>query len=257
MIDQLATIFTYTDATQKAQAVLKLGAQYGNIPIGARSASWPSRPGRPNQPELCDPRQMPHRTTKGLQGRIALLHALAHIELNAIDLALDIIGRFYNQDMDQCFIDDWMSVATDEAKHFLMINKRLTELDSYYGALPAHDGLWQAACDTSHDLLARLAIIPLVLEARGLDVTPAMIAKLEQNGDTVSANLLTVIYEDEKAHVAFGMKWFNFYCNKQQLTPETHYHQLVKAHFKAGLAPPFNHLARQEAGMPRFFYQQD
>ncbi len=257
MIDQLATIFTCSDATQKAHAVLKLGAQYGNIPILTGTATWPSRPGRPNQPELCEPRKMPRRTTKGLTGRIALLHALAHIELNAIDLALDIIGRFYNQDMDRGFVDDWMSVATDEAKHFLMINKRLTELNSFYGALPAHDGLWQAAYDTSHDLLARLAIIPLVLEARGLDVTPKMATKLEQNGDTVSANLLTVIYEDEKAHVAFGMKWFNFYCNKQQLTPETHYHQLVKTHFKAGLAPPFNHIARQEAGMPMFFYQPD
>lgn len=232
-----------------------LGAGWHEPPWSNQDVSWPERPGRPSRPQLCDPRDMPRRNAAALEGRIALLHALAHIELNAIDLAIDIIGRFYDENMPQSFAKDWMSVAMDEAKHFLMLNKRLKELDSHYGALNAHDGLWQSAVNTSHDITARLAIVPLVLEARGLDVTPDIISKLEDSGDTTSSNLLSIIYEDEKEHVRLGMKWFTYFCDKQGISTERKYQALIKAHFKKGLKAPFNDHARQQAGMPVAFYR--
>jgi uncharacterized ferritin-like protein (DUF455 family) len=165
----------------------------------------PARPARPEQPPLKAPREVPRRRiSAGPRGRIALLHALAHIELNAIDLAWDLIARFAGPELPRGFADDWVKVAEEEARHFGLLSRRLRELGARYGDLPAHDGLWQAAEATAHDLLARLAVVPLVLEARGLDVTPAMIAKLEAAGDGASAGILETIYRDEIGHVAIG-----------------------------------------------------
>ena len=135
----------------------------------------PGRPGRPGTPELVSPKKLKRRSVHTEEGRIVLIHALAHIELNAIDLALDIVARFAREKMPQSFFDGWMTVALEEAKHFGLLSRRLGELGSHYGALPAHDGLWQAVEETAHDLSARLAVVPLILEARGLDVTPSMI----------------------------------------------------------------------------------
>ena len=160
--------------------------------------TWPDRPKRPEKPELLEPREMPRRKISGTNGRKAQLHALAHIELNAIDLAFDLVGRFVDAPLPDGFIDDWIKVGADEARHFLMLADRLADFDMAYGDLPAHDGLWQAAFDTRHDLLARLAVVPLVLEARGLDVTPTMMQKFESADDKQSALMLKVIYEDEK-----------------------------------------------------------
>src|SRR5690606_30985264 len=142
----------------------------------------------------------------------ALLHALAHIELNAVDLSWDAVARFPEAGFPRGYVDDWVRVADEESKHFLLLADRLEQLGSRYGALPAHDGLWQAAAATMDDPLARHAVVPLVLEARGLDVTPAMIARLRDVGDDASADILQVIFDDEIGHVAVGKRWFDHLC---------------------------------------------
>lgn len=178
----------------------------------SKDGDMPERPGRPPNPTLLAPRDMPKRSLTGKAGRLALIHSLAHIELNAVDLTWDLIGRFAYVRLPRSYYDDWVRVGLEEAKHFAMLQDRLSRLDATYGDLPAHDGLWQAAQDTGHDLAARLAIIPLVLEARGLDITPPMIEKARQIGDEDTAKCLDIIYRDEKNHVAFGAKWFRFYA---------------------------------------------
>jgi uncharacterized ferritin-like protein (DUF455 family) len=215
----------------------------------------PDRPGRPERPRLLPPRDMPKRTTGGAKGRIALLHALAHIELNAVDMTWDLIGRFVHAPVPQSFFDDWVQVGLEEAKHFELLAKRLVALGAAYGDHPAHDGLWQAAQATKDSLLARVAIVPLVLEARGLDVTPAMQANLAAAGDTASADILAIIYRDEKRHVAFGAKWFRFLCAREQRAPEPTFHALVRANFRGPVKPPFNDKARSEAGLTPGFYK--
>lgn len=215
----------------------------------------PDRPGRPKKPELLPPRDMPRRSIRGASGRVSMIHALAHIELNAIDLAWDIVGRFCHLNMPRSFFDDWVRVGVEEAGHFILLENRLNALGSHYGALPAHDGLWQAAQETGHDLLARLALVPLVLEARGLDVTPSLIEKAKEAGDADTAGALQVIYSDEKFHVASGMKWFRFLCDRQNLAPEPVFHRLVRRHFKGPLKPPFNDRARAQACLTPGFYK--
>ena len=188
----LAGALSITDPVEKAgqTRLLVAGWRDGSI-AGLGTTPPPDRPGRPARPELKPPREVPRRRIgPSAGGRIALLHAIAHIELNAIDLALDMACRYADTDLPRAFFDDWLGVADDEARHFLMLNDRLAKLDATYGDLPAHDGLWQAAQETAHDLLARLAIAPLVLEARGLDVTPAMIDRLRAVGDDESADAL-------------------------------------------------------------------
>jgi uncharacterized ferritin-like protein (DUF455 family) len=198
---------------------------------------------------------MPKRRAGGSPaGRIALLHALAHIELNAIDLAWDIVARFADGDAPRAFCDDWVAVAAEEAEHHALLAARLAAFGAGYGDLPAHDGLWQAAEATAHDLLARLAIVPLVLEARGLDVTPAMIERLDRFGDGESAAVLRRIYADEIGHVAIGMRWFAALCAQRGLAAETTYHRLVRRYFKGTLKPPFNDPGRTEAGLTAAFY---
>ena len=153
------------------------------------------------------------------------------------------------------FFDGWMRVAFEEAKHFRMVRDRLRQLGADYGDLPAHDGLWQAAHDTRNDLTARLAVVPLILEARGLDVTPALQAKMREAGDLESAAVLDVIYEDEKGHVAVGAKWFRFLCARQKKDPAAAFQALVRANFRGPLKAPFNDIARAEAGLTPSFYR--
>lgn len=215
----------------------------------------PTRPGRPRKPDLVAPNKVPRRSVESERGRIAMIHALAHIELNAIDLALDIVARFADQDVPRSFFDGWMGVADDEARHFGLLQERLARFGSHYGALPAHDGLWEAATDTAGDLHARLAIVPLVLEARGLDVTPSLLAKLYAVGDDETAAILSVIYEDEKTHVAVGAKWFRFLCARQRRDPAAAFQTLVRRHFRGDMKPPFNDLARSAAGLTPGFYR--
>ncbi|WP_181703688.1 ferritin-like domain-containing protein [Chthonobacter albigriseus] len=223
---------------------------------GRTAAAMPPRPGRPDKPVLLAPRDMPRRARGGDgAGKIALVHSLAHIELNAVDLTWDLVGRFIDEDMPRSFFDDWVQVGLEEAKHFSMLDRRLKELGAAYGDLPAHDGLWQAAESTGHDLTARLAVIPLVLEARGLDVTPSMSDKLRAAGDEATAGIIDVIYRDEKRHVAFGAKWFRFRCDRERRAPEPAFHALVRTYFRGPLKPPFNDRARSEAGLTPGFYK--
>jgi uncharacterized ferritin-like protein (DUF455 family) len=199
---------------------------------------------------------MPRRRNFGsAASRIALLHALAHIELNAIDLAWDIVARFAASGMPAAFFDDWVRVAAEEARHFQLLSARLADLGAAYGDLPAHDGLWEAAAATAGDLLARLAVVPLVLEARGLDVTPPMIARLDRVRDRHSAAILQLIYEQEIGHVAIGRRWFDCLCGAEGLDPAEAFRDRVSRFFRGELKPPFNRDARDAAGFPAAYYE--
>ena len=219
----------------------------------------PAFPARPDRPQIRDAKDMPKRRASGDAGRAALLHAIAHIELNAIDLAFDMIARFLPQ-IEKMHLNgtqfalDWGQVGIEEANHFSLICDRLADFDMVYGDLPAHDGLWDAASNTTQSLGARLVVAPLILEARGLDVTPAMIEKLEKAGDLASAGTLKVIYEEEIGHVATGARWFHNFCISENLDPEPTFHALQREFFPAGPKPPFNFGARKAAGLPEAYY---
>ena len=229
----------------------------GRLSLGHQSAAaaMPDRPGRPPRPQLLPPRDMPKRSTGGIKGRIAMLHALAHIELNAIDMTWDLVGRFARAPVPHAFFDDWVQVGFEEARHFALLTRHLATFNAAYGDHPAHDGLWQAAQATKDSLIARVAIVPLVLEARGLDVSPSLIESLLAAGDRASADIITVIYNDEKRHVAYGAKWFRFLCEREGLAPEPTFHHLVRTHFRGPIKPPFNDKARSEAGLAPGFYK--
>jgi uncharacterized ferritin-like protein (DUF455 family) len=237
-----------------AQAMTRDWHEGAIVALGRSGA--PDRPARPVRPELRRPGDMPKRRASGSIGnRVALLHALAHIELNAIDLACDMLARFATRDLPRDFCEDWLTVADEEAKHFALLAARLKALGAAYGDLPAHDGLWEAAGTTAHDLLARLAIVPLVLEARGLDVTPSMIASLERAGDQASAAVLRIIYEEEIGHVAIGWRWFRHVAAARGCDPEREWPALVRRHFRGRLKPPFNEAARAAAGLSAPLYR--
>lgn len=214
----------------------------------------PDRPAWPDRPELRAPRDMPKRGKGGSErGRLALWHALAHIEFVAIDLALDIVGRF-GAEMERDFTDDFLSVAADEAMHFALLDRKLRSLGSHYGALPAHAGLWQAAEATADDVMARLAIVPMVLEARGLDVTPATRDRVADQGDSHGAKILQRILDDEIRHVRFGTKHFVRLAQTLGYTPQNRWQELVESRFRGALKAPFNDSARLAAGLSRDFY---
>jgi uncharacterized ferritin-like protein (DUF455 family) len=219
-------------------------------------AVMPDQPAWPAAPELLPPGQMPKRRKAGSErGRIALWHSLAHIEFVAIDLALDMAGRFGAQ-MGREFVDDFLAVAADEAMHFALLARKLEKLGSHYGALPAHAGLWEAAHATRNDVAARLAVVPMVLEARGLDVTPATLERVAAAGDAGGAKILARILDDEIRHVAFGTKHFLRCAEMAQSEPESLWQSLVKRHFRGAIKPPFNDSARLAAGLSRGFYAE-
>ena len=215
----------------------------------------PERPASPGRPELLPPGRMPKRGRGGSErGRIAMLHALAHIEYVAIDLAFDMAGRF-GDGLPPEFVGDWFAVGADEAMHFALLDRRLRSLGSGYGALPAHAGLWEAAEATASDLLARLAVVPMALEARGLDVTPATVVRFEAAGDHRSAAILGRIYRDEVRHVAAGTKWFRSLCESSAIELASRWRELISEHLRGVVRPPFNNSARDEAGLSREFYE--
>jgi uncharacterized ferritin-like protein (DUF455 family) len=203
-------------------------------------------PGRPLRPTLVSPRELHHRSLANVQGRAILIHAIAHIEFNAINLALDAMIRFANTPDE--FVRDWASVASEEALHFSLLREHLRTLGYDYGDFPAHDGLWEMAEKTKHDLLARLALVPRTLEARGLDVSPAMRDKLKQAGDMRGAEILDVILRDEIGHVAIGNKWFRFYCEERSLNPVEVFERLSSEFDAPTPRAPFNVEARLQAG---------
>lgn len=206
-------------------------------------------PGRPPRPLLVEPSRVPRRRLGSAHGRAALVHAIAHIEFNAINLALDAAYRF--RGMPVSFYHDWLSVAADEVRHFILLEKRLLELGSRYGELPAHNGLWEMAVKTADSCLVRMALVPRVLEARGLDVTPAMIERLKAVGDDETVAALDVILAEEVRHVAVGTEWFRFCCEREGREPLPTFLGLLKRHYPSAPKGPYNLDARYEAGFTR------
>lgn len=253
------TVLTTQDGREKtrvsrAAAKLWFESAKAGSPLEIGSSKPPELPSRPDKPELLAPNKMPRRRTGSEKGRIALLHAIAHIELNAVDLHWDIIPRFAHIKMPRGYFDDWVKAADEESKHFNLLCDRLETMGSYYGALPAHAGMWRAATDTAEDFIGRLAIVPMVLEARGLDVTPGMIDLFKRVEDSETVAALEVIYAEEVGHVAYGSKWFHFLCGRHEYDPKECFHGLVEKYFAGGLKPPFNDEKRAEAGIPPDFY---
>ncbi|MBD2843064.1 ferritin-like domain-containing protein [Erythrobacter rubeus] len=219
-------------------------------------AAMPDQPAWPERPELLPPNRMPKRGKFGSErARIALWHSLAHIEFVAIDLALDMAGRF-GEAMGREFVSDFLHVAADEAMHFALLARKLESLGSHYGALPAHGGLWEAAHSTRHDVAARLAVVPMVLEARGLDVTPVTLERVTAAGDDHGAKILSRILDDEIRHVGFGTKYFLKCAENAQKPADSMWKALVQEHFRGALKPPFNDSARLAAGLSREFYEE-
>lgn len=217
-------------------------------------AAMPDSPARTGRPVLLPPSRMPKRGRAGSRrARIGLLHAIAHIEYGAIDLAFDLVGRF-GAHFPRAFADAWLRVGAEEALHFALIERRLRAHGAAYGDLPAHDGLWESARRTADDPLARLAVVPMLLEARGLDVTPAMAARFRIAGDEASARVLDRILRDEIRHVAAGVRWFESLCARRGIVPEIQWPILVARNFGGVLKPPFNHSARESAGLTKDFY---
>ncbi len=217
---------------------------------GLASSSQPLTPvdeaGRPDKPVLQDARAMPRRQLSGPENHAALIHALAHIEFNAINLALDAVQRFPGFPPD--YYGDWLRVAAEEAHHFRLLRDHLRGLGRDYGAFPAHAGLWEMARRTAHDALARMALVPRLMEARGLDVTPDIQRKLTGFGDRAGAAILDVILRDEIGHVAIGDRWFRFLCAERGLEPEATYRELLAAPGVPRPRRPFNEAARLAAG---------
>jgi uncharacterized ferritin-like protein (DUF455 family) len=244
------------DPVQKATASIELYAAWCELSKEelARLSSAPSSsvvrvldaPGRPDQPELVDARLLPRRGMGSLAGRIGLIHSLAHIEFNAINLAIDAVYRF--RGMPANYYEDWLKVASDEGEHFMLLHDRLLSLDTHYGALSAHDGLWDMARRTDHDILVRMALVPRILEARGLDVAPPMIVKLEQLGDEKTAAILQRIYTDEITHVEVGNRWFRHICEERKLDGTQVFRDLLQGENSAYLRSPYNREARLLAG---------
>ncbi len=241
-------------AISRAHAARWQRARVAGKAIKLGTARPPDMPARPEKPALLNPRDVPHRKPGTAEGRIAMLHAIAHIELNAVDLHWDIIARFPGTDFPLGFYDDWVKAADEESKHFGLLSDCLQAHGSHYGALPAHAGMWQAATDTAQDIMGRLAVVPMVLEARGLDVTPGMISLFKQAKDKNVVDALEVIYAEEVAHVAYGSKWFHFLCGRENRDPKEAFHTLVQRYFHAKLRPPFNEEKRAEAGIAPDFY---
>jgi len=250
-----ALLLTDPFAKVRATRALVRGWRRGDLAF-AFDAEMPDRPGRPDRPELLPPNRMPKRGRgQSERGRIALWHALAHIEFVAIDLALDMAGRF-GAAMGREFVSDFLAVAADEAMHFVLIARHLRELGAAYGDLPAHDGLWESADATRHDVAARLAVVPMVLEARGLDVTPATIARLSAAGDVIGTRILQRILDDEIRHVRFGSKHFAACAEARGDSAEILWKSLISSHFRGLVKPPFNDSARAAAGLSRQMYAE-
>jgi len=236
------------DPGSKAAATRELFAQFDAQAIGADvSLGEPANlPGRPARPALVPPKQVPTRTPYTLEGRAALLHAIAHIEFNAINLALDAAWRFAG--MPPAFYRDWLRVASEEALHFMLLREHLQSLGCDYGDFHAHDGLWMMTQRTAHDIVARMALVPRTLEARGLDATPPLQAKFRKAGDERAVEILEVILRDEVGHVAIGNHWYRWLCERDGLDPLALYDELVTRYGAPRLRPPFNSEARRAAG---------
>ena len=239
-----------TNAVTKANAVRQLASHWltGDILLDVNQSISEQLPvpGRPERPQVMAPRLLKHRAMNTLEGRVALIHALAHIEFNAINLALDVIWRF--AEMPAQFYADWLKVADEEACHFSLLNAHLQTLGFDYGYFDAHNSLWEMAERTKDSVLARIALVPRTMEARGLDASPQLRAKLAQVGDVPATEILDIILRDEIGHVAIGNHWFNWLCEQSDLEPVSTYRQLAEQYSAPKLRPPFNMEARRQAG---------
>ena len=249
LFESSASCLALADPQQKCSAVLALAdaVEQGAFQWDPAVPVEPiAAPGRPPKPELVEPSRVPRRRLGSDEGRAALVHAIAHIEFNAINLALDAVYRF--RDMPAQYYADWISVARDEARHFLLLQARLAQLGRNYGDFPAHNGLWEMAEKTADSCLVRMALVPRVLEARGLDVTPGMIDRLRSVGDQDTIAALDVILAEEVRHVAIGTHWFNFCCERENKPPAETFLELLESRFTGSIRGPFNMEARAEAG---------
>ena len=203
-------------------------------------------PGRPDKPELVSPRDLNRRKVTSPIGHAALIHSICHIEFNAINLAWDAVYRF--QDMPDQYYDDWVKVAQEESYHFELLREHLVSLGYAYGDFDAHNGLWESALVTAHDVMTRMALVPRVLEARGLDVTPGIVKKLEGINDKRAVEILAIIHRDEIGHVEIGTRWFRHLCNERKLNSEEVFKDLINKYMKGILRGPFDHDVRKKAG---------
>ncbi|WP_455220703.1 ferritin-like domain-containing protein [Kaarinaea lacus] len=214
--------------------------------VSCESPESINTPGRPDKPILVHPRELPRRSFHSADGRAALLHAITHIEFNAINLALDAVYRF--RDCPRDYYNDWLKVADEEATHFVLLRERLQELGFGYGDFDAHNGLWDMALRTAHDVMIRMALVPRVMEARGLDVTPGMIERFAAIDDQHSVDVLKVIMEEEVGHVKIGSRWFHYFCDQRQLPREQTYLDLMQQYAQGRVKPPLHRDARKAAG---------
>ena len=249
LFDKAAACIAERDAAGKARISRDLAARWraGEFLLVNDSEPLPiGEPGRPLRPALVSPRELPKRGFNTVEGRAALIHAVAHIEFNAINLAWDAVYRF--RDMPRRYYDDWVRVADEEAYHFSLLRGRLQGLGFDYGDFAAHNGLWEMAQETAHDALVRMALVPRVLEARGLDVTPGMMVRLSAANDLETVALLEIILRDEIGHVEIGTRWFHWLCEQRGLTPEPTFRELIERYLKGRIKGPFHRDARLQAG---------
>ena len=240
------------DPTDKVQKTRQVHAAWQRGALHPRAASGPEPigpPGRPALPRLVPPRALHKRGLGTAAGRAALIHAIAHIEFNAINLAWDAVYRF--RGLPREFCADWIRVAVEEANHFELLRGHLGQMGYDYGHFDAHDGLWEMAQKTAHDPLLRMALVPRVLEARGLDVTPGMIGRLRRHGEAAAAQTLELILEEEIGHVATGSRWYRYLCLQRGLDPAATFRDLLREHMTGRLKGPFNQSARLAAGFDR------
>jgi uncharacterized ferritin-like protein (DUF455 family) len=246
---QVESAILETVPSAKCESAAELYRRWleGELIVDPRSLILPiDDPGRPDAPSLVDPKKLERRSVATDAGRVRLLHAFAHIEFNAINIALDAVYRF--RDLPAQYVSDWLLVASEEARHFAMLEQALRHRGSYYGAHRAHRGLWDMVCKTRHDPLHRMALVPRVMEARGLDVTPTMIEKFGQHGDHAAVAILERIYRDEIGHVRIGNHWYRELCRQRGFDTETTFRDLVDRYMGGKLRGPFNWPARIEAG---------
>ncbi len=249
LFDVAGACLRETDAVAKARRTARAAARWseGGLRLSGGGPVLPvDRVGRPPRPELVPPRRLHRRGLGRTEDHAAFIHALAHIEFNAINLAWDAVHRF--RGLPRAYYDDWVRVAREEAEHFLALRRRLRAFGHDYGDFPAHDGLWETARATAHDPLARMALVPRVLEARGLDVTPGMIARFRAAGDEETARVLEVILREEVGHVAAGSRWLRHLCAERGLDPEEAFFDLLARRLARAVRCPLHHAARREAG---------
>jgi uncharacterized ferritin-like protein (DUF455 family) len=244
-------ILVLTDSQIKVSRLFGLFEDYQRQLVRLNiSATFSSQelalPGRPEKPELIPPLQVPKRRMDSVEGRASLLHSLAHIEFNAMNLALDAIWRF--PDMPKQYYEDWLKVAKEESYHFTLVNEYIQTLGFKYGDFPAHNSLWEMVERTTDSVIARMALVPRTMEARGLDAVPGIRDRFKQIKDAKAVEILEIILHDEIGHVFIGNRWFNYLCGNSGLSPITAYRELAKKYQAPTLRGPFNLVARQQAG---------